>query len=69
MTRRVKNGTRYSPITQRDAAELARFRTLLQRRADKPDEPLLHAYAEVYGEVVFQDPDHHEAMRGGHRER
>ena len=41
-----------------DEEELRKFVVFLERRRDRPDEPLTHAYAEVYGVVVFEDvPD------------
>ncbi len=38
-----------------DQKELARFLDFLERRHAQPGEPITHAYAELYGEVVFED--------------
>lgn len=44
-------------ITVNDRCELRLFEMYLKRRAEKPDEDNGIAYAEIYGEVVFEDPD------------
>ena len=41
-------------ITTKDRLELRLVELFLQRRADKPDEPLIHAYAEIYGDVIYE---------------
>ena len=43
-------------ITAADRGELRLFEIYLRRRADKPDENVFVAYAEVYGEVVYEAP-------------
>ena len=42
-------------LTAEDQAELRLFEIYLRRRAEKPDENVVLVYAEVYGEVVFED--------------
>jgi hypothetical protein len=42
-------------MTAQDRAEVDKFKVYLKRRATLPDEPIDLAYAEVYGEVVFED--------------
>ncbi len=42
-------------ISVTDRAELRLFERYLARRAEQPDENVFLAYAEVYGEVVFED--------------
>lgn len=42
-------------ITTNDRLELRLFEMYLKRRAEHPDEPQSLAYAEIYGEVVFED--------------
>lgn len=44
-------------ITPQDRCELRLFEMYLRRRADKPDEPRFQAYAEIYGEIVFEDKE------------
>jgi hypothetical protein len=44
-------------ITVNDRCELRLFEMYLKRRAEKPDEDKMQAYAEIYGEVVFEDPE------------
>jgi len=45
----------FAELSAEDQAELRRFEAMLRRRAEKPEEPAFHAYAEVYGAVVFED--------------
>jgi hypothetical protein len=45
-----------SDLSIGDQQELAKFSGLLQRRAAHPNEPIEHSYAEVYGEVVYDEP-------------
>ena len=43
--------------TAADREQIARFARYLRRRADKPDEPQFHAYAEIYGDVVYESKE------------
>ena len=43
----------FEAMTIHDKDELRRFGALLKRRAEKPGEPVTHAYAEAFGEVVY----------------
>lgn len=38
-----------------DAAEVEKFARFLRRVSEHPEEPLFVVYAEMYGEVVFED--------------
>lgn len=38
-----------------DEEELAKFRAFMTRLHERPSESAQHAYAEIYGEVVFED--------------
>lgn len=44
-------------ITVNDRCELRLFEMYLKRRAERPYEDAGIAYAEIYGEVVFEDRD------------
>lgn len=44
-------------ITAEDRCELRLFEMFLRRRNERPDEAVTHAYAEIYGEVVYEAPD------------
>ena len=43
--------------TTADREQVARFARYLHRRAEKPDEPQFHAYAEIYGDVVYESKE------------
>lgn len=45
----------FADLPASDQDELRTFVEFLGRRIEKPEEPLFHAYAEHYGEVVFED--------------
>lgn len=47
-------------MTPEDRAELRLFESFLRRRADRPEELTSSAYAEVYGDLVFEDTHHPE---------
>jgi hypothetical protein len=53
--RRTRKAFPVSDLTENDKREIRKFMRFLRRRTEKPDEPLFHAYAEQYGEVVFED--------------
>ena len=63
MTRIVKE----QHVTKGDRAELRRFEAYLWRRAERPDEDASLAYAEVYGEVVFEEHGADEKLSGTDR--
>jgi predicted nucleotidyltransferase len=44
-------------LSQATKDELAKFEVYLKRRAERPDESVFVTYAEVYGEVVFEDKE------------
>ena len=52
----LKTDEKKKTITARDRGELQLFEIYLRRRAEKPDENVFVAYAEVYGEVVYESP-------------
>jgi hypothetical protein len=54
----VRDYPGFDALSDHDKAELLKFETFLQRRHDKPDEDLQHAYAETHGEVVFEDQEY-----------
>jgi hypothetical protein len=43
-------------LSAQDRCELRLFEMYLKRRAERPDEDRLLAYAEIYGEVVYDKP-------------
>lgn len=60
----------FRDLPTEDQRELAKFVDLLNRRAAHPDEPPIHSYAEVYGDVVFEDKASQQssnAQDGGNR--
>ena len=51
----TKRSVNPSDLSIEDQQELTKFRGFLNRRAQNPDEPVVHSYAEVYGEVVYDE--------------
>ena len=48
----------FDQLSDHDKAEVLKFEAFLQRRHDKPDENVHHAYAETHGETVFEDAEY-----------
>lgn len=55
----------FRDLPAEDQRELARFVDLLERRAAQPDEPVHHAYAEIFGEVVYDETMPRRGAPGG----
>lgn len=54
----------WKDLPREDQVELAKFLDLLNRRAAHPDEPVTHSYAEIYGEVVYDETRTNAAKAG-----
>lgn len=63
----VKKLPSFACLSPNDMGELLRFEKYLQRRSQRPDEPLFVTYGEEYGEAVLDHTAECAAKKGGER--